>query len=418
MKNILVSRLFYKLTGALFLAFIIPHIVIITIIMISGYYSYTSQLDILTKKIESVLINPNGTINNDRYNASTETPHPHGSSGFPDPLYIFTLSGFVIERNQPIPGYLDYTDYEKIQGYTTPQTITTETKEQWRVLSRTFSNTEDSEVTAIVGYLDPGNADIQTIDEKLQNSLDRIAEKITRNGHVNTSNLQATDLPYDVAFEIVNNRNILLVNNGHIPTYIDPSYVQRTIEAGNRIGIEQGSGTDLYIVKTHILQANSKTIGVIAAGKSIQQLATVVQWATITYILLAFASAFAMGAFVTAYLMANRQSPLWKLIGHKDDNQVVEVTFFKEKGVLQVDRTSIPIPPDTFQHFLLDLLFSLPGKQWSIEEIENKIPENHPYTKRTLYDTVIQINKKATVKLVEYEHKEIYLNRAFGIIRK
>ncbi len=415
MRSILFNRLFYKLSGLVFLTFIVPGIIIIAISLVAGYFSYSSRLDTLTNTIDSVLVNDDGTINKNRYNASTETPHPHGSSGYPDPLYIFTSSGFVIERNQPIPGYLDYTDYEKIQGYKTPTTITTETGEKWRVLSQTFSTGTDTAITAFVGYLDPEKTDSKAVDEKLQSSLQRIAEKIVRNGTINTTSLQATDLPYDVAFEIVTNRNILVINNGHIPTYIDPSYVQRTIETGNRISIERGTDNEMYIIKTHILKKNNKVIGVIAAGKSIQQLATILQWTSLAYLVLSIVSTLVLSAVFTLSLMANRQSPLWKLLGQTDENQQVEVTFFKEKGILHVDRTAIPIPADTFQYFLCDLLFSKPVKKWSIEEIENRIPENHPYTKRTLYDTVIHINKKATVKLVEYEHKTINLNQSFKI---
>jgi hypothetical protein len=64
------------------------------------------------ERVQSDLLYENNQWNTEKYRADPETPHPTGSSGFLTPLYIVTSEGFVIERNLPIKGLLDTSDYK------------------------------------------------------------------------------------------------------------------------------------------------------------------------------------------------------------------------------------------------------------------------------------------------------------------
>src|SRR5438105_565827 len=81
------------------------------------------SLDVLTARIQNDLKYKNKSWDTRMYAADPYTPHPTGSSGFTTPLYILATDGFVIERNQPINGYLDSSDFKHILSFKSPQTI-------------------------------------------------------------------------------------------------------------------------------------------------------------------------------------------------------------------------------------------------------------------------------------------------------
>jgi hypothetical protein len=64
----------------------------------------------------------------------TLTPHPW-NRGFPDPIYIISLDGFVIERNALIH-LLDSGSLQFVSQFNSPQTVSGSTFEQRRVLSK------------------------------------------------------------------------------------------------------------------------------------------------------------------------------------------------------------------------------------------------------------------------------------------
>ena len=80
-------------------------------------------------RISSDLIIQKGSWNTEKYLSDPLTPHPNGSSGFLNPLYIITTEGFMIERNFPIKGYMDSSDFKHLKAFNTPQFVNGATKD-------------------------------------------------------------------------------------------------------------------------------------------------------------------------------------------------------------------------------------------------------------------------------------------------
>lgn len=408
LKNSLFAKLFFSLLGVS----LIPAVLFLTFIGIFVYFSFSSSLTALTNRIDTLLVNPDGSWNISQYNADEQTPHPHGSSGFPDPLYIFSTSGYVIERNRPIPGYLDLADFEKVGVYDTASTVQSETGENWRILSRPVTLTSGTRAVILVSVLDPDSVDQSILDRNLEDALDYIGERVTEVPEASVR-IEPSEIPYNIAYEVITERNIVLSNNGRIPTFIDPSYVERLLQGGQRTYFEHSTGAFEYVVRIHPLVRDGRSVGVVVIGKSLQPLLSIVMSSFLWYLGVMIAIGIILSLRATYYLRSHRRSPFWMLFEGSDSPQ--RIKFRTKEGMLTVDSTPIPIPPGTLQHALCTKLFVDPSRVWTVDELTKLIPDELLSTRRSLYDSILLINKKSGIKLIEYKDRNILLNPDLGL---
>ena len=117
----------------------------------------------LSQRIQHDIKYDQGKWDTKLYNADPFTPYPHGSSGFSQPLYIITSEGFVIERNRPISGLLDSSDFKHLLSFSRPQSISTVTNENWRVLSSPIRNKARTIGVVLVAFYNPSTSQLDDV---------------------------------------------------------------------------------------------------------------------------------------------------------------------------------------------------------------------------------------------------------------
>lgn len=367
------------------------------------------ELEQLSLTIKNDIRFENGKWDLSLYTSDPRTPHPQGSSGFPLPLYIVTANGFVIERNQPITGLLDSSDFDKVQSYLQPTTLNTVTNENWRVFARPVESNGRLLGDIVVAYYNEQNRSTAEIDPKLQANLEIIASKLsTANGKIDVSKVDVRNVHYDVSFEIVDSFNKVLLNNGRMPTFIDRSYVAKELEApATRIVKDSNTNEDFYVTSVKINDKNGAPIGLIAAGRSIQEVQRTLNayliFAAISGLLILLPLAWLIYEFVSQ--MAKRMIVIHEK--KKSHTPILnKITFNKKESILMLNEQQIQIPYASNQYYILSTLFSNPKKRWEQDEILEKFGEVEGEEGwRKVYDAHLAINKKVGFKLIDYRDK-------------
>lgn len=350
----------------------------------------------------------NGKWDTTLYNSNPLTPYPNASSTFP--LYVITTDGFVIERSKPINGFLDTSDLKQLLQFNTPQSINTITNEKWRILSNPVMDNGSIIGVIVVSYYNPEDQILESIDKRLYENLEIIERNVYyENNNLIVKNLDIRTIDYSISFEVVNKFNKLVVNNGRLPAFIDPSYVNNELNESNfRNIVDQESKEEFVVANETINDENGNPIGVVVVGKSIEPINTTLK----DYLLLTFIVAISL-TFPT--IMITILFLKWEVTSkNKKDIEGQKlpkfISFNSKTSILIVDTKQIEIPFDTNQHYLLKLLFSSPKKKWEHDEILEKFGEsfNNSNT-RKIYDTMSAINKKAEMRLIIYQDKKYFI---------
>lgn len=350
-------------------------------------------------------------VRNDRwdttlYNADPFTPHPSGSNGFTAPLYIISTSGFVIERNQPISGLLDSSDFKHLSAFTKPQTIGIVTNDQWRIQSKLLTNKKNEIAGLIsVAYHNPNSNIIEDIDQILYENIDKISSMIKINGtDVDISNVDIRKIRYDVTFEIVNIYNRVLLQNGRYPTYIDPSYVQAELKNSTIRVIKDSRTNERFLIyKQPIFDEERKLQGVILVSRSLEALNNILFWYVV----------FSLGIsiFIITPLILLLFSMFKLRYKNHIDKYPAKVNFDYKESIITIDDKKVVIPYATNQYYLCKAIFSYPKKRWELDELLKKFGESESSENwRKVYDASNSINKKSGLKLISYHDKTFRLN--------
>lgn len=372
-----------------------------------------------TERVTQGLTYNNGRWDTSRYTADPETPHPSGSSGFSTPLYIISADGFVIERNAPIEGFLDSSDFSHLMDFQEAQTISLVTNEQWRLLARPVTYNGKT-IGVIVGALYHPERFIPAVaGSKIINTIDYLESKIDiSTGVIKADRVDLRGIDYDISFEIVNNFNKVVLNNGRMPTYIDKSYIYQELEDVNEVRTIKDPVKNIsYMVVKQIIYDNQQNpVGIVFAGKSIGFLNT-----TILKSLPYIGSLIVLTILLVIYLLRKWfQQSIEQILGFYDNIKKEKplpshIEFNKKEGKLIIDNSEVDIPLDSNQYYLCKTLFSNIRKRWEFDEIleqfgENAVNENW----RKVYDTMNIINKKASpflpIKLIELREKTYFIN--------
>ena len=362
------------------------------------------SLTILTTRIQHDLRYENNKWNTTLYNADPLTPHPTGSSGFVTPLYIITTDGFVIERNQPVSGLLDTSDFKRLVTFDSAQTINAVTNESWRVLSQPIIKNNTTYGVVMVSYYNPITESQQMIDATLEENLNKIISKIeVKNSHVDASKIDVRTIDYDVSFEVVDTFNKVLSNNGRTPSFIDPSYVQKMMQGDSKEFLTDTKTNEKFLFVTKIVSDNKQTPrAIIVAGESVDYIDIgLKQYAPFGLILILLAAA-ASTLFIKKTF--NVQA-LLKQASHKQ-TAPKSIKFDSVRGILLVNDESIDIPVDSHQHKILHALFSNPEKIWTQNELTENFHEGATAeNNKKIYDAMLAINRKTPFKLIIYKDK-------------
>ncbi len=344
-----------------------------------------------------------------RYLADPLTPHPSGSSGFNKTLYIITTDGFVIERNLPVNGYLDSSDFKHLLKFTTPETVDFVTNEKWRILTKPIL--KDGEVLGVItaSFYNPETSDITLIDNSLNENIRLLESEVyVENNNINTSKIDVRNINYNISFEIVDKYNRVLLNNGRTPSFIDPSYVQSEFKNGDQVVTDKVNSVKYIAKKQVIRNSSNQPVGIIIAAEKIDIADNLFNEFITTYLLLEIA----LIAFIIVFYNSRKALTKIDILKNNIVSKTPKSIIFDKKNLnINIDGEKIDIPYSSNQYYLCDAVFSYPKKIWAIDELLSKFGEE-PESKnwRKIYDTVITTNKKCGLKLIVFKNKSIYFN--------
>ena len=347
-----------------------------------------------------------------RYVSDPQTPSPRKTVGNTGALYIITDNGFVLERNAPINGFLDSSDYRNLLRFTQPQTIDTITGESWRVLSETVEQNGKSHAVVFVAFYDPHRELYSTIDQELVNNIKEIKSKIKiTSDAVDVSELDIRNIQHDVTFEIVTPFNKVLLSDGRTPSFIDTSYFaeELTLLAKPRIITDSVTKDRYYVVSRPLRDKNGDISGILVQGRTIEPLHRVlsayVRYASISTILILFPL-----AILVLFVFARELEIIRATIQRSLPVQPKRIRFDKKRGVVVINDQTVQIPYASNQYYLCEAVFANPKKRWEQDELLERFGETIEDAGRKVYDAVLAINKKVNIKLIEYKDKTCRLN--------
>ncbi len=340
------------------------------------------------------------------YNSDPKTSYPNAPSQFP--VYIITADGFVIERSSPINGFMDTSDMKHLLTYRPIQTITSPTKERWRVLSQPIISGGRTLGVITVAHYQPSTELINIIDNSLLQDIATINSKIKiKDGVIDTEEIDGRMLSYETSYEIVDHYNKILLNHGRTPSYIDPSYLKSAFYDNKLITIVDQKTNEEFLLKSKIMYDNNNIpIAFIASAKPISQINKL---SNEYFLITCFAS------FFTSLLLALVVGKLgWLHIPSYEKRLPKKIIFNDTSGILTINEDVLEFLPDSYQYRILKLLFLSPEKVFEQEEVLKTIGvPNLNDNWRKIYDAATAINKKSGIKLIVYKNKTYSLNKEF-----
>lgn len=395
-------------------------------------FSYIYIRTISLSEIQEKLTQFNNRIDNDlvfkgnswdisKYNADIFTPYPNGSSGFSKPLYIITTDGYIIERTNPITGLLNTSDFKHLLQFNKPTTIHTISNEKWRVFSLPLEYKNRTIGVILLAYYKTQNNDLEVIDQKLITNADYIRNSliIKPSGAIDYTGLDIRNIHYEYSFEIVDSFNNVIVNNGRVPTFIDPSYLKRFTQ-NPVVEIVSDEITNVkYQLISKVIVREKHPVGIIVSAETIQpleqMLSKFVLFSLIIAILLIGPFGFYIIYKIVSIIALNSRDSnsidLWK---------IKSISFDIKSGKITVNNTVIEIPYASNQYYLCERVFNNPKKYWESDELLEKMGEiDGVGSSRKVYDAMIALHKRIGFKLVEYKDKTYRMNQhLLSVIRK
>lgn len=378
--------------------------------------SLRKDLNKLSERVKSDIVITGDSWNTEKYLSDPYTPYPNGSSGYLHPLYIISDKGFVVERNMPINGLLDSSDFKHLSLFETPQFVSGETNEKWRVLSKRIMKDNITVGIIFVSSYNPSINDIDGVDKILSESIDKIIGKIKFKGNqIDVSNIDTRDISYNISYEVVTVFNKVLINNGRTPSFIDTSYIHSELQNDERT-IKDKITNEAHLIKTSVLINDRNEVkGVLVAALSLSELNSILN--NYLYFTLIIDLLLIIPLTITSYLFLKpRVRNILKHYSDVNDHESIPKTliFDHTESYIQIDDKKISIPYASNQYYLCKSLFAYPQKRWERDELLEKMGEDTSEgNSRKIYDAVLAINKKTNLKLITYKNKTYRLNSHF-----
>jgi hypothetical protein len=401
--------MYKNLTILFILLFLLQSFIAVLVLYTLGKNEIEKDLKNKIARAQEDLTYTNGKWNIDRYNSD---PQLLGSY----PLYIITTDGFILDRRNPIKGFLDSANFDDLLAYDTPQTLTTITGNTRRVFSKTITDNKNSVIALVaVSYLEPQEQTLATIDTDLVKTVDHIISKIQINTNsIDTSRVDEREIPYAISFLIVDKYNSTLLkstnvnNRKRIPSFIDPSYVKQSLDNTGLQTVRDTETNEQFLVITEPIIKNNQTLGVISVGAPMKNILTIIKdfalWFGVFTIALLSLFGFVLGKMLRHKLMLSNQT-----------TNPSSIRFDSKQSLLLIDNNSLEVAYASNQYYLLRTLFSNPQKRFETDELLEEFGEINTKTdSRKVYDTMTNINKKVAgyirEKLIINQNKTYQLN--------
>ncbi len=315
------------------------------------------------------------------------------------PLYIITSEGFVIDRRNIIPNFLDTSDLRFSSSFQIPQTIVSPVGETWFMYSKPITRDRLTYGTILLAYHQPEYSSINEIEIQLKDLGRMIDSQI----NINQNNLDLTTFDHKtvsskISYQIVDTENKVLTTSGPIPSYVDRSYLAlyKKLEF-----LRFGE----YLVHTSPITKDNRQLGVIISALKTEDIPLML----VNRAIIPLAVGILILVLAAYILSRNKSTPT---------AQNYLLTFSRKDSTLSYQNKTINIPLDSNQYYVLVALFSKPQKRWETDELAEIIfgqdyIENMKIYWRKIYDAVRSINQKTTntfgQKIIETESKTFRL---------
>lgn len=335
------------------------------------------------RDVQTILKNQNDRIINDLIykNGKWDTSEYVNDYqiAFNNPLYIITTDGFTIERETPIKGFLDTSDFKYSSSFSNPQTVTTPDNAVWRRYSRYILNKEGSAIgTVSIGYYQPNLNSLVDVDKMLTSNTDTIISQIKVKGNnLDVSSVDSRKVSVFLSFEIVDSVNNALISEGGLPAYIDRSYIPAQLNQQYKI-VADSATAEKYIVYTSPFKVANNTIAIIASGYPLKQVDKDFQnqfifsatTGAIDIIILIIFLGFLLQREIT-FLLKKASEAAQKVfyVSHRGG----AFGFDQDTGLIYLGDKKMEVPVKTKQYYICKVLFSKPNKNWENDEIVDRL---------------------------------------------
>ncbi len=406
----------------LLLRFSLVFISIFFLYLISNYFLIRF---LALRDIETSLLNTTNQVVNDfdysdsKWNTSKYLSDVTVPSDIP--LYIYSLDGFLIDRNNIISGFLDTSNYSYASSFTTPKSLDSPIGESWRVFSYPIIRENQTRGVIITAFFDPGKiseSEINNILLETSRSLDK--KIILSQNTLDISKVRPNEVHPDVSFEIVDSFNRSLMSVGGPPAYIDKSYIQNILSDSNFTYIRDKKTNEQFLLKSQQIKSGNDVIGIVVAGKGLSQLNQFLN-NQIKISLIAAGLAIVV-LFISAIYIFRHDIPniVQERLSIITTSSLIkpEKLYFDEAQSKIIINSNHPIgiPKDSYQYDICKLFFRHPSKKYDTFDLSDAIGENEETknTRRMVYDAVEAINartkKVIELKLILLDAKEYFIN--------
>lgn len=367
------------------------------------WISYEKIKNNISKNINQILGDirySDGKWDTSLYLQDTNTP-------FDKPLYIFTTEGFVVERMNPIAGFLDTSDFNNANSFKTPQTITTPINTKWRIHSQPVKKNGKIEGVILTALFDPNPQIISEIDNELLNNARKINLSLEfNNDEISVDKLEPKNISSSIYFAVIDKFNRVLKEDGGPPNFIDRSFIAKELKSQNFKTIYDEKTKEPYLLLSRaIIDNNKRPIGIIVHGASLK---------TVNEILVNQRNfSVVSGGTVLLFLSVFITLTFGKEIKPKYINPD-KIFFDKKYSQIILDKEIITIEYGSKQYDLCKTLFSSPQKRWEHDELLERNKMDDEQSDRIFYDASLKINSRIFnrigKKLIVYKDKTFQIN--------
>ena len=296
------------------------------------------------------------------------------------PIYLFSTYGFIIDRENPISGFLDTSNFQTSSSFILPSTVVTPANESWRLYSRPIIKNNNVVGVVTVGYYQPEESALPQIDANLLSTAEALAAKvgITDKG-LDAKSIDERSVSIKLSFEIVDTFNRTVKSVGGLPSYIDQSYLADLQRQQFKSVIDTVTG-DSYLVSVRPLYDDNKVIaGVLVNGYPLRdvqrnfrnQLIFSVGSGLLVVILLIIALGYLIRKELRRLIQETREMVQNIL---PISTKGMGLVFDKDMGIISLGDKKLDVPIRTKQYYICKVLFSKPNKTWENDEIIDKLP--------------------------------------------
>lgn len=407
-------KVILRLSAAFLVAFVLYLIASYSIIRSLSLHDMKQYLKTTATSVSGDFEYSEGAWNTNKYLSDTTTPSEN-------PLYIFSLDGFLIDRMNVIGGFLDTSNFAYASSFATPKTIISPIGEQWRVFSYRIERNGQEKGVILLGYFEPAGRPEQELDALLLANAKKLDSQIVLTDEA----LDATDVvdkevDHNISLEIIDTFNRSHKSIGGPPAYIDKSYLQDALQHKDFAVVTDARSQKKYMLLVQPILANGEMVGIVALGIGLDQFNQILGNQLLLSSIAGLLSVFVFALFTLFVYRHDIGKIIEERLAMLTNPQcvVVDRIAFDSPGskIIINGIHVIDIPADSYQHDICKLLFKNPKKQYDTLDLSDAMGEldEQKNVKRLVYDAVEAVNakvKKLTgIKLIFHTDKKYFIN--------